>query len=139
MDGLREAVYLCAYVQKDPLMEYKNEAFSMFGELMENIKFEVLSNLFRSTTNLQAFEDLAAQPAAEPSTGRSGCRSTTPEHRQIPGRKITSVNTLSQSSGSVESSCLSNTQYSGQSERPVMRQRGKNSKLLRPAVLRPER
>ena len=28
----------------------------MFGELMDNIKLEVLSNLFRSTTNLQAFE-----------------------------------------------------------------------------------
>jgi len=58
MDGLREAVYLRAYAQKDPLVEYKNEAFSMFGELMENIKLEVLSNLFRSTTNLQAFEAL---------------------------------------------------------------------------------
>ncbi len=58
MDGLREAVYLRAYAQKDPLVEYKNEAFSMFGDLMENIKLEVLSNLFRSTTNLQAFEAL---------------------------------------------------------------------------------
>jgi preprotein translocase subunit SecA len=58
MDGLREAVYLRAFAQKDPLVEYKNEAFAMFGELMDNIKLEVLSNLFRSTTNLQAFETL---------------------------------------------------------------------------------
>src|SRR4029453_7646265 len=58
MDGLREAVYLRAFAQKDPLVEYKNEAFSMFGELMDNIKLEVLNNLFRSTTNLQAFETL---------------------------------------------------------------------------------
>ena len=58
MDGLREAVYLRAFAQKDPLVEYKNEAFSMFSELMDNIKFEVLNNLFRSTTNLQAFENL---------------------------------------------------------------------------------
>jgi len=58
MDGLREAVYLRAFAQKDPLVEYKNEAFSMFSELMDNIKFEVLNNLFRSTTNLQAFEAL---------------------------------------------------------------------------------
>lgn len=56
MDGLREAVYLRAYGQKDPLMEYKTEAYSMFVELMENIKGEILTNLFRSTTNLQAFE-----------------------------------------------------------------------------------
>lgn len=60
MDGLREAVYLRAYGQKDPLMEYKTEAYSMFVELMQNIKEEVLSNLFRSTTNLQAFETLLA-------------------------------------------------------------------------------
>ncbi|GAT34271.1 preprotein translocase subunit SecA [Terrimicrobium sacchariphilum] len=58
MDGLREAVYLRAFAQKDPLVEYKNEAFAMFSELMDNIKGEVLTNLFRSTTNLQAFEML---------------------------------------------------------------------------------
>ncbi|MEX1119659.1 MAG: preprotein translocase subunit SecA [Terrimicrobiaceae bacterium] len=58
MDGLREAVYLRAFAQKDPLVEYKNEAYSMFSELMDNIKFEVLNNLFRSTTNLQAFEQM---------------------------------------------------------------------------------
>ena len=56
MDGLREAVYLRAFAQKDPLVEYKNEAFAMFSELMDSIKLEVLNNLFRSTTNLQAFE-----------------------------------------------------------------------------------
>jgi preprotein translocase subunit SecA len=32
----------------------------MFVELMESIKNEVLNNLFRSTTNLQAFEQLLA-------------------------------------------------------------------------------
>jgi len=58
MDGLREAVHLRAFAQKDPLVEYKNEAYVMFSELMESIKTEVLSNLFRSTTNLQAFESL---------------------------------------------------------------------------------
>jgi len=58
MDGLREAVYLRAFAQKDPLVEYKNEAFLMFSDLMDNIKYEVLNNLFRSTTNLQAFEQM---------------------------------------------------------------------------------
>jgi preprotein translocase subunit SecA len=58
MDGLREAVYLRAFGQKDPLVEYKNDAYAMFVELMDNIKAEVLNNLFRGTTNLQAFEQL---------------------------------------------------------------------------------
>ena len=56
MDALREGVYLRGYAQKDPLIEYKTEAFDMFVELMGNIKGEVLHNLFRSTSNLQAFE-----------------------------------------------------------------------------------
>jgi preprotein translocase subunit SecA len=60
MDSLREAVYLRAYGQKDPLTEYKTEAYAIFVELMESIKNEVLNNLFRSTTNLQAFEQLLA-------------------------------------------------------------------------------
>ncbi len=58
MDGLREAVSLRAFGQKDPLVEYKNDGFAMFTELMDNIRSEVLNNLFRSTTNLQAFEKL---------------------------------------------------------------------------------
>ncbi|HEY8902007.1 MAG TPA: preprotein translocase subunit SecA [Chthoniobacterales bacterium] len=58
MDGLREAVNLRAFGQKDPLVEYKNDGYAMFVELMDNIKSEVLNNLFRSTTNLQAFEKL---------------------------------------------------------------------------------
>ena len=54
-DSLREAVYLRAYGQKDPLVEYKTEAYDMFTELMANIKGEILHNLFRSTSNLEAF------------------------------------------------------------------------------------
>jgi preprotein translocase subunit SecA len=56
MDGLREGVYLRAYGQKDPLIEYKQEAYKMFEALMGSIKDEVLHNLFRSTSNIMAFE-----------------------------------------------------------------------------------
>jgi preprotein translocase subunit SecA len=56
MDALREGVYLRGYAQKDPLIEYKTEAYEMFVDLMASIKNEVLHNLFRSTSNLQAFE-----------------------------------------------------------------------------------
>ncbi len=56
MDALREGVYLRGYAQKDPLIEYKTEAYEMFVNLMASIKNEVLHNLFRSTSNLQAFE-----------------------------------------------------------------------------------
>lgn len=63
MDGLRTSISLRAYGQKDPLIEYKNEAYGMFGELMGRIKEEVVHNLFRSASSLSAFEHfLAALP-----------------------------------------------------------------------------
>jgi preprotein translocase subunit SecA len=60
MDALREGVYLRAYGQKDPLIEFKTEAYEMFIDLMANMKNEVLHNLFRSTSNLMAFEQFLA-------------------------------------------------------------------------------
>jgi len=60
MDGLREGVYLRAYGQKDPLIEYKQEAYKMFQGLMGAISDEVLHNLFRSTSNIMAFEQFLA-------------------------------------------------------------------------------
>jgi preprotein translocase subunit SecA len=47
MDHLREGIRLRAYGQRDPLIEYKKEAFEMFGTLMTNIRQEVAANLFR--------------------------------------------------------------------------------------------
>ena len=60
MDALREGVSLRRYGQKDPLIEYKTEAYEMFVDLMASIKNEVLNNLFRSTSNLLAFEQFLA-------------------------------------------------------------------------------
>ena len=57
MDSLRESVSLRAQAQKDPLVEYKNEAYKIFKELMDNIDAEVVLSLFRSTTNIEAFKD----------------------------------------------------------------------------------
>jgi preprotein translocase subunit SecA len=56
MDGLRTSVGLRAYGQKDPLIEYKQEAYTMFEELMARIKQEIAHNLFRSASSLTAFE-----------------------------------------------------------------------------------
>ena len=66
MDGLREGVYLRAQGQKDPLVEYKNEAYELFVALMDAIKQEALHKLFRSVVRLEAF--LAQLPNAAPTT-----------------------------------------------------------------------
>ena len=55
MDALREGVGLRAQGQKDPLVEYKNEAYNLFVTLMDSIKQEALQNLFRSAANLESF------------------------------------------------------------------------------------
>ncbi len=66
MDALREGVRLRAQGQRDPLVEYKKEAYELFEALMHNIDFEILNGLFRSTTNLSAFEDfLSSLPASQ--------------------------------------------------------------------------
>ena len=53
MDELREGVYLRAQGQKDPIVEYKNEAYELFVVLMEEIKQTALQNLFRSAASLR--------------------------------------------------------------------------------------
>ncbi|MBC7980722.1 MAG: preprotein translocase subunit SecA [Armatimonadetes bacterium] len=63
MDALREGVGLRAQGQKDPLIEYKNEAYNLFVTLMDAIKQEALTNLFRSASNLEDFlKQLHSQP-----------------------------------------------------------------------------
>jgi len=56
MDSLRNSIGLRAYGQRDPLIEYKAEAFKLFDELMVNIKTEICHNIFRSASSLMAFE-----------------------------------------------------------------------------------
>ncbi len=55
MDALRQGVSLRAYGQRDPLVEYKKEAYVMFAELMDNIKIDIASDIFRSSTNIDNF------------------------------------------------------------------------------------
>ncbi len=47
MDDLKEGIHLRGYGQKDPLVEYKTEAFKMFMDLMEQIADEVVNIVFK--------------------------------------------------------------------------------------------
>ncbi len=47
MDDLKEGIHLRAYGQKDPIVEYKTEAFNMFVELIGMINTETLSLVFK--------------------------------------------------------------------------------------------
>ncbi len=45
MDYLRKSIHLRGYAQKDPKQEYKKESFQMFTEMLETLKFNVVSIL----------------------------------------------------------------------------------------------
>ncbi|OYT15336.1 MAG: preprotein translocase subunit SecA [Bacteroidetes bacterium 4572_77] len=47
MDDMKEGIHLRSYGQKDPLLEYKKEAFSMFKELIMDINMGAVSYAFR--------------------------------------------------------------------------------------------
>ncbi|CAM3461399.1 preprotein translocase subunit SecA [Nocardioides dubius] len=58
MDYLREGIYLRAYSQRDPLVEYQREGFDMFGAMMDGIKEEAVGFLFNLEVEIvEADED----------------------------------------------------------------------------------
>lgn len=58
MDYLRQSIGLRGYAQKDPKQEYKREAFNLFTSMLENLKRDVISTLFR--VEVRAKEDVEA-------------------------------------------------------------------------------
>ncbi len=92
MDALRQGIHLRAYASRNPKQEYKREAFKLFEQLLENVKYEVVRFLsrvqVRSEEEVEALERqqreaqereqlrarytheaasaLAAEPSAEP-------------------------------------------------------------------------
>jgi preprotein translocase subunit SecA len=87
MEELRRSIGLRSYGQKDPLSEYKGEAFRFFEELMNNVRLQICTSLFRSATNRDAFENLFAilsrsarmqGPAATPTALGAAAQSTAP-------------------------------------------------------------
>lgn len=47
IDDLREGIGLRGYGQRDPLVEYKSEAFDMFEKLMAAIDYEIVHRIFK--------------------------------------------------------------------------------------------
>ena len=66
MDDLKEGIGLRAYGQKDPLVEYKAEAFKLFVQLLEHVRNEIVSFTFKFFP--QAPEQI--QSRRKPSSGR---------------------------------------------------------------------
>ena len=70
MDQLRSSIYLRTYAQKDPLVEYKNEAFTVFEIMMRAVRKRIAENMFRATiTSLSDLEAMFANMPQEFSGG----------------------------------------------------------------------
>lgn len=53
IDMLRDGIGLRAYGQKNPLLEYKKEAYDMFNNMMYDIQSETVKHLFRTKFGIQ--------------------------------------------------------------------------------------
>ncbi len=60
MDQLREGIGLRAYGQKNPLIEYKQEGFAMFEDMMEETNKETLKRIFRTDLSKMAQSSMQA-------------------------------------------------------------------------------
>lgn len=107
MEDLRRAVGLRGYGQKDPLVEYKSEAFSYFSDMMGRVRGDVCRGLFRSATNMDAFknmlsrlnkeaktvgpDDVAAAQATGGAAPQQAAASKSGKQRQLPKVKVEQV------------------------------------------------
>ncbi len=68
MDYLQDGIGLRAMAQKDPLVEYQREGFTLFNAMMESIKEESVGYLFNVEVQVdeQPAEDAEVQLLAEP-------------------------------------------------------------------------
>ncbi|MBU6452301.1 MAG: hypothetical protein KGS72_11010, partial [Cyanobacteria bacterium REEB67] len=62
IDLLREGIQLRVYAQKDPLQEYKREAFNMFNQLLRSIQAESIQHIFRAQPQMAEMENVFQIP-----------------------------------------------------------------------------
>jgi preprotein translocase subunit SecA len=71
MDYLREGIHLRGFAQIDPLVAYKNEAFELFGDLMNSIWTDYARMIFNVQVNVEAPNGGAAPMGAFAAAGSS--------------------------------------------------------------------
>ncbi len=65
LDHLRQGIGLRGFGQRDPLNEYKREAFDLFGAMMANVREQVTSTLMKLEIKLTSPEALAPRRAPQ--------------------------------------------------------------------------
>ena len=87
IDHLKEGIGLRGYAQKDPLVEYKKEAFELFAEMSDRLKSEALMRLFKIQV---VHEDAEVKIKKEQqrmvynrSEGGDGSKQSTPREQKV--------------------------------------------------------
>lgn len=81
IDNLRDGIGLRGYAQKDPLVEYKQESFSLFEGLLDRIDSTIVRRIFRVQINTTPHP----QPDQTNLSSSSSLRGGTPTRQSIPG------------------------------------------------------
>ena len=92
MEDLRRSVGLRGYAQKDPLNEYKTEAFKAFSNMMGRLRGDACAGMFRMATSMEAFEETMRRArgdaiASGPETAAAPAPATAPAPKQVPYRR----------------------------------------------------
>ncbi len=64
LDHLRQGIHLRSYAQKNPKQEYKREAFELFSNLLDTVKYEVTQVTMLVKVRNEADVEAAEKPAA---------------------------------------------------------------------------
>jgi len=90
MDHLKEGIGLRGYGQRDPLTEYKREAFDLFTEMVERVKAQVVEWLFKVQLVREAAPEIR-NPWAEATESRGEAQGRPVQARAAPrvaGQKV---------------------------------------------------
>src|SRR6185312_2716097 len=71
MDYLREGIHLRGFAQIDPLVAYKNEAFTLFGDLMNSVWTDYARMIFNVQVNVEGENGGGGQPPSFAAAGNS--------------------------------------------------------------------
>ncbi|HEX7069452.1 MAG TPA: preprotein translocase subunit SecA [Rhodothermales bacterium] len=88
LDELKEGIGLRAFGQRDPLIEYKMDAFKLFSEMLERVDYEVVSIVFKAgplvsqqSGQAQARpHQAAARPRMDPNRARTEHQTANPSY-----------------------------------------------------------
>jgi preprotein translocase subunit SecA len=91
LDQLRNSIHYRAWGQKDPLIEYKQEAYSMFVELMNDIHSTFTERFLRAQI---VFNPPGAPPAAAGTPGAGGDGGRRGDGRRAPSRRYNALGVM---------------------------------------------